>query len=636
MGVWIAKIFRALFLLLDRVAYWAVTMVYELFMMLSETGVFTQDTIQKFAGRIYVLLGVFMLFKVSFSLITYILNPDDFSDKGKGINKLLMNFFVVLIGIVTIPYIFQAAFQLQSIVLKDNIIGNIILGNVTDEAGNSNNAAATNYIEEGGKRMAFTALSAFIRLNPDLVGDECSNKPVVCNDTDCEINSSCLNYGDGGASVEALLKTTTGSGYTVEETLITAYSENNIYELLDSDVANLRVQDNNGIDYWLFDYNFLISTIAGGFLAWILLLFCFDVATRSVKLGFLQLIAPVPIISYVDPKSGKDGMFKKWVNECTSTYISLFGRLVAIYFAVFVISEIINGRIYSITTGKTQTNVFVIVFIIFGALMFAKQLPDLISNITGIKLGGGFTLNPMKKLGEAPLIGGAIGAGMTLAGGGAAMLGRAATMPARGVANGLRSAARGRGFGLGWSESANKTKNDLQRRWHHSSMEAQGRASSMFSSKGYQGETAHQMYKKEKDEKAKNAIQARYDYRTRRNDWDYGSASNSHQASLGVNPAEYRKAGFKSEEFINSMIAIEKSKERLRTAEVAYIQAQQDFEAGIGSADIVEAAKSNYTKQQSALDSAKENHEKFMVPRHAEDAALEKDRKYAKGFKPGE
>lgn len=389
MGVWIAKIFRSLFLLLDRIVYWAVNMVYQLFMMLSETGVFTQDTIQKFAGRIYVFLGVFMLFKVSFSLITYILNPDDLTDKGKGVNKLLTNFFVVLIGIIAVPYVFQAAFSLQAIVLKDNIVGNIILGTVS---GGSNKAVS--YIEQGGQNMSFTTLSAFLRLNPDVVGEECSSLPIENG----EVSSNCED-----ASV---LQTESESGNgTVESILKTAYNDSNIYALLDGGVANLRVNDKNGAETWLFEYNFLISTIAGGFLAWILLIFCFDVATRSVKLGFLQLIAPVPIISYVDPKSGKDGMFKKWVKECTSTYISLFGRLVAIYFAVFVISEIATTKPYNIRTGLDQTNIFVKVFIIFGALMFAKQLPELISNITGFKLAGGFTLNPMNKLQQVPLVG---------------------------------------------------------------------------------------------------------------------------------------------------------------------------------------------------------------------------------------
>lgn len=404
MLLWLTKIIRLLFILLDKVAYWAVYMIYELFMMLSETGVFTQATIQKFAGRIYALLGVFMLFKVSFSLITYILNPDDLTDKGKGVNKLLTNFFVVLIGLIAVPYVFQAAFSLQTIVLKDNIVGNIILGNVAGDSVEEQEENASDYIEKGGHRMAFTTLTAFLRLNSDVVGEECSNEPIVNG----EVNSACED------SSALQIESDSGTG-TVEATLKQAYADSDVNILLDGGLVNLRADDQNGNETWLFDYTYLISTIAGGFLAWILLIFCFDVAKRSVKLGFLQLIAPVPIISYIDPKSGKDGMFKKWVKECTSTYISLFGRLVAIYFAIFVISEM---SLYNIMRPDEKvTNIFVRVFIIFGALMFAKQLPELISNITGFKLDGGFTLNPMKKIGQSPFAAGLVGAAGGFAGG---------------------------------------------------------------------------------------------------------------------------------------------------------------------------------------------------------------------------
>ena len=59
----------------------------------------------------------------------------------------------------------------------------------------------------------------------------------------------------------------------------------------------------------LFNYTPIISSICAGIVAWIILL-CIDVSVRVVKLGFLQLIAPIPIISYIDPQSSKDGMFK--------------------------------------------------------------------------------------------------------------------------------------------------------------------------------------------------------------------------------------------------------------------------------------------------------------------------------------
>lgn len=418
--MWLIKLFRSLFLLIDGVVYWAVNILYKLFIMISETGIFTPENIKEFGSRIYVLLGVFMLFKVSFSFINYIINPDTFSDKSKGVSKLLMNFFVVLIGIVAVPYIFQAAYSLQAIVLKENVIGSLVMG-MNAEVMNNNDY---DYIEQGGKLMSYTTLSAFIRLNPEAVGEECAANPVVAATDEngaavyenrvrkAELNPACLSKDAETAMEVEVNKSTVG------KMLLAAYTENNTNYYTGTDLVNATIEIDDD-EVWIFDYSIIISTIAGGFLAWLLLIFCIDVATRSVKLGFLQLIAPIPIISYIDPKSGQDGIFKKWTKECTGTYLSLFVRLLAIYFVLFIITLILNGEMINVATGAKQTNLFVKIFIIFGALMFAKDLPKLISDITGVKLDGGFTLNPLKKLGSSPyaagamgLVGGAIGGGI--------------------------------------------------------------------------------------------------------------------------------------------------------------------------------------------------------------------------------
>ena len=118
------------------------------------------------------------------------------------------------------------------------------------------------------------------------------------------------------------------------------------------------------------------------------------------------MLAPVPIISRIDPKKGKE-VFDKWVKTCINTYLDLFIRLLAIYFAIFVITQIIDLRFVDAVTGQEmgEVNPFVKVFIILGALMFAKQLPKLISDLTGVKMDGKFTLNPLKKMSEVPIAG---------------------------------------------------------------------------------------------------------------------------------------------------------------------------------------------------------------------------------------
>jgi len=115
-GGWFADLFRTIFLYLDFVVYWLVDQIYILFVTIADTGLFSPQTIQDFGGRIYILLAIIMIFIVSFSMIKYIINPDDFLSEKKGVAQLIKNFFIVLIAIVAVPSVFSLAFELQSII----------------------------------------------------------------------------------------------------------------------------------------------------------------------------------------------------------------------------------------------------------------------------------------------------------------------------------------------------------------------------------------------------------------------------------------------------------------------------------------------------------------------------------------
>ena len=142
-----------------------------------------------------------------------------------------------------------------------------------------------------------------------------------------------------------------------------------------------------------------MSTAAGVVVFLLLLTACMDVALRTIKLGFLEIIAPIPIISYVDPKSGKDGMFKKWLDEVWKTWLSLFVRLAVIYFAIYIISLINNNVDSAMSNG-----LWVTLFLLIGALIFAKQFPKLIENIFGIQFDE-LNLHPIKKVTEQAALG---------------------------------------------------------------------------------------------------------------------------------------------------------------------------------------------------------------------------------------
>ena len=372
--MWFLQIVRSFFYTLDSTLFNFIPTVYDLLITISRTTILTQGQIKAFADRIQLLLGVFMLFKVSFSLITYIINPDDFSDKGKGFGKLWMNIVITLLMLVLVPYAFSMAYELQALILEDNAIGTLILGT----------EPKNNYINTAGQEMAYTVMIPFYM--PDVSNDNLTSCINMVNEAG-EFDQNCSN---------GLYQAT---GLKEPDTMIENYKmgvENSSLGLtFRLDIAKQTITSGSNSGGFLINYMAPISTVVAVVVLLLLITFCMDVALRSVKLAFLQLISPIPIISFVDPKSGKDGLFKKWYKMCFSTYISLFVRLAALYFGVYIISQV-NGM-YDVVNGSQVSDPWVKIFVIIGVLMFVKQLPKILEGL-GIKLDGAkFQLNPFKK-----------------------------------------------------------------------------------------------------------------------------------------------------------------------------------------------------------------------------------------------
>ena len=404
------KILRRFFIGLDSVLFNFISTLYDLLMEISRTTILSQGEIARLAQRIELLLGIFMLFKLSFSLITYIVNPDDFSDKQKGFGKLIQSAVISLLMLVLVPYIFQMAFNLQTKILEGNILAKLIMGEDTGD---------DSYLNSAGDDMAFDVMLPFFLPNTGLKSSDLS-ACITIYDSNGDFSKDCE---------DALTKT--GINNVTLHNYITGISERSLGLTFRSAMVIETPKDID--DEFIIDYKLLISTVVAVVVCLLLVTFCIDIGVRSVKLAFLQLIYPIPVISYMDPKSGKDGLFKKWYKMCFSTFLSLFVRLLALYFGIYIIYRVGQVGMYDVITGAQKTGFWLQVFIIIGVLMFVKQLPKILENM-GIKLDGDgkFTLNPLKKFAE-----GAVGGKQILAAGAAGLAGAAAL-----GANGLTTAQR--------------------------------------------------------------------------------------------------------------------------------------------------------------------------------------------------
>lgn len=365
MGDLFTELMRRLFSLLDGIVAWLIELLYVLLIKIADTNVFG-ELIYQYLGRIYTFLGIFMVFKLSFAMINYIANPDALTDKGKGFGKIITNTVISLILLAVTPNLFDIAFDIQSDLLSSNAIYQIVTGKQLPESNDTNsNKSLQENAKVQGKEMSYAVYSSFIYKSNDDNDYDLEDQKI------CEISKGAMC-------------------------------------LMDEDVILTK----NGKKFE-YEYKYLVSTVCGCAVVYMLFMFCFDAAVRTIKLGFLQIIAPIPILSMIDPGKDSDKV-KKWAKECGKTFIDLFVRLAGIFFALDVIHSILASddtmKYYS--SGASVNNIFVRLFIIIGCLMFAKQLPSLIESILGIKLGGdGFSLK--KKLGGIPGLGAAkmVGAG---------------------------------------------------------------------------------------------------------------------------------------------------------------------------------------------------------------------------------
>ena len=449
-ATWFSNIFREMFYLLDKVVYNFIPQIYDLLISIARTSVLTQGDISQMADRIYKLLAIFMIFKVTLSLITYIVNPDDFSDKSKGVAKLGTNIIISLALLILTPYVFNYAFRLQTIILEDNSLATLVFGTESND----------NFLNTAGQDMSFITMSAFFSPNTSLVKlYDCTDLIEVDTKGNRHFNTKCSgldssDYEDLGLD-DSMRGLVDDKNFTEEDLkdYVRGVEAGSLGLMFRKDMVKATTEDKE----YVIDYKYGFSTVVGVVVVLLLVTFCMDVAMRSIKLSFLQLMAPIPIISYVDPKSGKDGLFKKWYQMCFKTFLSLFVRLLALYFAVFIISKVADGKMVDIIDGSYVSNCFISIFIIIGALMFAKQLPKILEGL-GIKLDGDgkFFLNPLKKFEEQA----AGGKRITGAVGGA-LAGLPRGQLIRGAARGMSA---NKGFKGGMSKQADANRKMIESR----------------------------------------------------------------------------------------------------------------------------------------------------------------------------
>lgn len=426
MGKSIKTTWISIWLSLNNAVYSVVEVLYKVFMSVAEVNLFSREAFEKITGRVYVVIGIAMLFIFAYNLILMIINPDD--KKGTGqMTKLVKETIITLVLIVLLPTIFNYMSVFQKHILDSNIIGQIIMGGVGGaskqdcEKYSTYDVLTTNGIDsskvnslkdvctgynsldskyKGASSIPSTLFSAFF--HPSSYGYyECADYVVKCSgksyaacqtsrvstEDDAEI---CAHY-----YYDVELSKFKGSLTPFDDTLF-------IDKVVDSNDDS-------------FEFNYLLAFVSGCFALYMFACYTLAIGVRVAKLGFLQILSPVASMMRIIPKK-KEAIFDKWLKNVIDTYLDVFIRLAIIYFALFAISlvpDVIDTLLTSFESLYT-VKLLSIVVVILGILKFAQEAPKLLKEFFGE--GGSFALkSPKKQFQENKLANGIIGATGTLA-----------------------------------------------------------------------------------------------------------------------------------------------------------------------------------------------------------------------------
>lgn len=350
------KILRTIFLAFDSIIYALISYLYKIFTFLSQVRLFENDRMKDLANRMYIIVGVISLFLVAYALISAIINPDN-ATKGKNssFSGIIKNIIFAIIGIALVPTIFSYAYEFQKRVLCDNVIAKFF-------------AVAPGTVSEGtdfSSEMAVTLFQSFYYVKADdesnVEASSTAYESIISDDGDMNLNEAFNSVKE---------------------------DQKSLFEAL----GNFDDAFDNGD----LGYLYLISTVAGLYCAYVLLGFVIDIAVRAVKLSYLQVIAPLPIMTLVLPNQKK--VFDNWLKKTTSCFLEVFVRVIAITFAAYAVrylpEYVFGGEMQ--TCGEGITGVVLLLTkaaFIIGIFGFLKQAPKLIGELIpgfdskGFKLG---------------------------------------------------------------------------------------------------------------------------------------------------------------------------------------------------------------------------------------------------------
>ena len=448
--------FIGILLTLDTLIYSLISSSFKVFMAIAGARLLSSDAYFEIANKIYIIVGVLMLFVLSYAILKGIVDPDN-ATKGEFGPKMIKNVIIAVVGLAISPVIFNLMYQAQGLILEQDVLGKIFFrmdntekistSGTVDVGDNSVNVSTEvnpdEYVKTiGGAVTAVNLWQAFFSPAPDSGKD--ASEIVASADgyflSAAGYGALCAGLIVGSAAAAAIpvvgwAVAALGAGAAV---ISCAASIGNTISGVEASAAlnggDITLQEayamasagegfgiftvflSNYADDGEISYLFGISTIAGAFALYAFVSFSIDMGIRAAKLAYLQIIAPIPLVMQVIPKYKKS--FDNYIGLVVSTFMEVFIRISVVYVVVYIICHLTELFSSASLWANDELNIaerlFALAFLILGLIAFCRKAPEFITNSLGLKKGD-MHLGIGKKLAEGGFYAGSsiIGGGVT-------------------------------------------------------------------------------------------------------------------------------------------------------------------------------------------------------------------------------
>ena len=339
---------RTFLFTIDQVAYSLIDNAYDLINAFASAEFFKDGTVETVMQNTYIIIGLFALFKIALLLVNALINPDKLFDKESGFAIVIRNVIIMFALLIFVPILFKESMNIQNVITEGSYINSLFGLKVSDDynPGNTFKRQAIKALvkpnEYFAKEVTTDSGNKFEKT------DDCPNDSTHCKDAIDDYNEAIFGSGD-------------------------------MFDILSEHMKDyVKVNDNK---IYVYDYAVFLTFIVGVAITYLLIVFCFDLAERVIKLAILEIVSPLFIVTYIDPKSAKSGPFKNWLKEVGSTYVGLYIRLVALALILILLNlwDKVDPKVIS-KLGTLGTIIFIL-----SILIFAKSFPKWLASLIGIK-----------------------------------------------------------------------------------------------------------------------------------------------------------------------------------------------------------------------------------------------------------